>query len=355
MNPENRNMILAITLSMAVLFGWQMFVVGPELEKEAEIQQAIAEQEAAAAAASGDAPQVDPNAVAGGVGAAATGDLSASETAPAVEAPRIVIDAPLVSGTISLAGLRVDDIMLKAYQETQDPDSENIQFLLKTNTSAPFFAEFGWASADADQPMPKSDSVWSASSMVLSPGSPVTLTWENGNGLTFRRQLSINDDYMHVDDSVESALSATLTLFPYGLVRRHGTPATTGIYILHEGALGVFDETLREEDYDEADADGGVSEIRPEMAAAGSALPTIRACRACPDQTAKMNFAFKSLLSSIAIRSTISRARRCTGRRRGIQQDVAVRRRKEVSLLTVMPTSSTRISIWRSISAGSTS
>ena len=131
MNPENRNMILAITLSMAVLFGWQMFVVGPELEKEAAMQQAIAEQEAAAAAASGDAPQVDPDAVAGSAGAAATGQLSASDAAPAVEAPRIVIDAPLVSGSISLAGLRVDDIMLKAYQETQDPDSENIQFLLK--------------------------------------------------------------------------------------------------------------------------------------------------------------------------------------------------------------------------------
>ena len=177
MNPENRNMILAITLSMAVLFGWQMFVVGPELEKEAAMQQAIAEQEAAAAAASGDAPQVDPNAIAGSAGAADTGQLSASEAAPAVEAPRIVIDAPLVSGSISLAGLRVDDIMLKAYQETQDPDSENIQFLLKTSTAAPFFAEFGWASVDAAQPMPKSDSVWTASSMVLSPGSPVTLTW----------------------------------------------------------------------------------------------------------------------------------------------------------------------------------
>ena len=298
MNPENRNMILAITLSMAVLFGWQMFVVGPELEKEAAMQQAIAEQEAAAAAASGDAPQVDPDAVAGSAGAAATGQLSASEAAPAVEAPRIVIDAPLVSGSISLAGLRVDDIMLKAYQETQDPDSENIQFLLKTSTAAPFFAEFGWASADAAQPMPKSDSVWTASSMVLSPGSPVTLTWENGNGLTFRRQLSINDDYMiTVDDSVESALSAPLTLFPYGLVRRHGTPATTGIYILHEGALGVFDETLREEDYDDMrDADGGVSEIRPEMPGGWIGFTDKYWLAALlPDQSANMNFAFKSL------------------------------------------------------------
>ena len=115
MNSENRNMILAITLSMAVLFGWQMFVVGPELEKEAAIQQAIAEREAAAVAASGDAPHVDPDAVDGSVGAAAAGELSAIEAAPAVEAPRIVIDAPLVSGSISLAGLRVDDIMLKAY------------------------------------------------------------------------------------------------------------------------------------------------------------------------------------------------------------------------------------------------
>ena len=210
------------------------------------MQQAIAEQEAAAAAVSGDAPQVDPDAVAGSAGAAATGQLSASEALPAVEAPRIVIDAPLVSGSISLAGLRVDDIMLKAYQETQDPDSENIQFLLKTSTASPFFAEFGWASADAAQPMPKSDSVWTASSMVLSPGSPVTLTWENGNGLTFRRQLSINDDYMiTVDDSVESALSAPLTLFPYGLVRRHRHRACRR-NLLHAGSRRTRREHLRE-------------------------------------------------------------------------------------------------------------
>ena len=91
-------MILAITLSMAVLFGWQMFVVGPELEKEAALQQAIAEREAAAA---GDAPQVDPDVVAGSVGTAAA-DLTAGEAEPAVEAPRIVIDAPLVSGLIRL-------------------------------------------------------------------------------------------------------------------------------------------------------------------------------------------------------------------------------------------------------------
>ena len=295
MNPENRNMILAISLSMAVLFGWQMFVVGPELEKEAALQQAIAEQEAAEAA--NDAPQVDPDAIASASGAA-SGEITVAEAAPEVSAPRITIDAPLVSGSISLAGLRIDDIMLKAYQETQDPDSDNIQFLLKTSDETPFFAEFGWAAAEADQPMPKADSVWTASSMVLSPGAPVTLSWDNGNGLTFRRSLAINDDYMiTVDDSVESTLATPVTLFPYGLVRRHGTPPTTGIYILHEGALGVFDETLREEDYgDMKDADGGVTEIKPEEAGGWIGFTDKYWLAALvPDQSAKMNFAFKSL------------------------------------------------------------
>ena len=295
MNPENRNMILAISLSMAVLFGWQVFVVGPELEKEAALQQAIAEQEAADAA--NDAPQVDPDAIAAAAGSA-SGEITVSEAAPQMSAPRIIIDAPLVSGSISLAGLRIDDIMLKAYQETQDPGSDNIQFLLKTDSETPFFAEFGWAAAEATQPMPKADTLWTASAMVLSPGAPVTLSWDNGNGLTFRRSLAINDDYMiTVEDSVESRLATPVTLFPYGLVRRHGTPPTTGIYILHEGALGVFDETLREEDYgDMRDADDGVSEIRPETSGGWIGFTDKYWLAALvPDQKAKMNFAFKSL------------------------------------------------------------
>ena len=295
MNPENRNMILAISLSMAVLFGWQVFVVGPELEKEAALQQAIAEQEAADAA--NDAPQVDPDAIAAAAGSA-SGEITVSEAAPQMSAPRIIIDAPLVSGSISLAGLRIDDIMLKAYQETQDPGSDNIQFLLKTDSETPYFAEFGWAAAEATQPMPKADTLWTASAMVLSPGVPVTLIWDNGNGLTFRRSLAINDDYMiTVEDSVESRLATPVTLFPYGLVRRHGTPPTTGIYILHEGALGVFDETLREEDYgDMRDADDGVSEIRPETSGGWIGFTDKYWLAALvPDQKAKMNFAFKSL------------------------------------------------------------
>ena len=291
MNPENRNMILAITLSMAVLFGWQVFVVGPELEKEAARQQAIAEMQAEESEAENATPQAQ-------AGTATPSDVTVAETKPADTAPRIIIDAPLVSGSISLAGARIDDVMLKGYRETQDESSPSIQFLRKTSSDLPYFAEFGWAAASGDHPVPAADSLWTADRQTLAPGAPVSLSWDNGNGLTFRRTLSINEDYLiTVDDSVESRLDAPVTLFPYGLVRRHGTPPTTGIYILHEGALGVFDETLREEDYDDMlDAEGGVIDVAPETAGGWIGITDKYWLAALvPDQSVRMNYAFKSL------------------------------------------------------------
>lgn len=260
MTPENKNLILAIVLSMAVLFGWQILVVGPEMEKEAAQQTARIEQQQAEQPAN----QTDdgtPQAV----GQAAEFAVEA-ETQKVETAPRIMIDAPRVTGSFSLGGTRIDDIVLIDYHETQDADSDNIHFLKKTSGSKPFFAEFGWAAADPGQPMPQANTVWTANREVLTPDSPVMLRWDNGNGLVFKRQISINEDYMITfDDTVESNLTQPVTLYPYGLVRRHGTPPTSGIYILHEGALGVFDETLREEDYDDLqDADGGKIDIATE-------------------------------------------------------------------------------------------
>jgi len=291
MNPENRNMILAIALSMAVLFGWQVFVVGPELEKEAARQQAVAEMQAAEATAENATPQA-------GTATATPSGMSSAISRPADTAPRIVIDAPLVSGSISLAGARIDDVMLKGYRETQSDDSPFIQFLQKTSSDLPYFAEFGWAADSDGQPMPTADSLWVADGQTLAPGAPVSLSWDNGKGLTFRRTLSINEDYLiTVDDSVESRLDVPVTLFPYGLVRRHGTPPTTGIYILHEGALGVFDETLREEDYDDMqDADGGVINVVPESAGGWIGITDKYWLAALiPDQSVRINYAFKSL------------------------------------------------------------
>ena len=296
MTPENRNLILAVALSMAVLFGWQILVIQPELEKEQAQQALIVEQQAAIAktqtvdgtpaiASSVEAINVTPGVAEQGVATADT-------------VKRITIDAPLVQGSFSLQGARIDDIILTGYRETLDAKSENIHFLKKTSSQAPFFAEFGWASSDADQPMPSAQTLWAADRDLLSPSSPVTLRWDNGRGLVFTRKISINNDYLITyDDSVVSSLDTAITMYPFGLVRRQGTPPTSGIYILHEGALGVFDETLKEEDYSDLrdDPAGGIK-VSP-VAAGGWIGITDKYWLAAllPSQQEKFTYSFQSL------------------------------------------------------------
>ena len=294
MTPENRNLIMAVALSMIVLLGWQLFVIQPEMEKEAAEQERIAAEMAQSATKTDNAGQPSASAASG-----TPAIISNNGSAKAVDtAKRIVIDAPLVRGSFSLRGARLDDVILTSYNETLDENSENIHFLEKISSDTPFFAEFGWSSSDSGQTMPSAESLWSADRDVLSPEAPVTLTWDNGQGLRFTRRISINDDYLFVfGDSVTSTLPGDITLYPYGLVRRHGTPATTGMYILHEGPLGVFDETLNEENYDDL-RDAGVAgiKINPETAGGWVGITDKYWLAALlPSQAKNYNFEFKSL------------------------------------------------------------
>ena len=294
MTPENRNLIMAVALSMIVLLGWQIFVIQPEMEKEAAKQERIAAEMAQSAATANDSGQPSASATSG-----TPAIINNTAPAKAVDtAKRIVIDAPLVSGSFSVRGARLDDVILTSYNETLDENSENIHFLKKTSSNTPFFAEFGWSSSDLGQTMPSADSLWSADRDVLSPATPVTLTWDNGQGLQFTRRISINDDYLFVfEDSVTSSLPGDITLYPYGLVRRHGTPATTGMYILHEGPLGVFDETLSEEDYDDLrDAGAAGIKMTPETAGGWVGITDKYWLAALlPTQAKNYNFGFQSL------------------------------------------------------------
>ena len=294
MTPENRNLIMAVALSMIVLLGWQIFVIQPEMEKEAAEQERIAAEMAQSAATANDSGQPSASATSG-----TPAIINNTAPAKAVDtAKRIVIDAPLVRGSFSVRGARLDDVILTSYNETLDENSENIHFLKKISSDTPFFAEFGWSSSDSGQTMPSADSLWSADRDVLSPATPVTLTWDNGQGLQFTRRISINDDYLFVfEDSVTSSLPGDITLYPYGLVRRHGTPATTGMYILHEGPLGVFDETLSEEDYDDLrDAGAAGIKMTPETAGGWVGITDKYWLAALlPTQAKNYNFGFQSL------------------------------------------------------------
>ena len=252
---ENRNLILAAVLSGAVLLGWQYFFIEPKIEAERVAQAEITATETATA--EGSVPQIlesTPNITAGSAsGALLTGlprDLALAQSA------RIAIETPLVAGSISLTGARIDDLQLHTYHETVDPTSPEIVLLSPSNSLAPYFAEFGWtAPATAGVSVPGRDTVWSApAGAALVIDRPVTLTYDNGEGLVFHRTIAIDQNYMFtITQSVENKSGAPVTLHPYGLISRTGTPETSGYYILHEGMIGVMGEAegLVEIDYDD--------------------------------------------------------------------------------------------------------
>jgi YidC/Oxa1 family membrane protein insertase len=157
---------------------------------------------------------------------------------------RVQIEAPKIIGSFPLTGGEIDDISFRNYHETVDPKSPLIRVLSPYGSEEAYFAEFGWAAAaGAGTIVPSPKTVWTADHQKLTPSQPVTLSWNNGAGLVFKRKLTVDDSYaITVTDSVENSSSAPVTLNPYGLVRRYGTPPTSGYYILHEGLVGVAGE-----------------------------------------------------------------------------------------------------------------
>ena len=139
------------------------------------------------------------------------------------------------------------------YRESVDPNSPAIVLLAPSGSPQPFYAEFGWvAAAGTTVKMPGTDTLWRQEGTGdLTVDHPVTLVTDNGEGLEFRRTISVDDKYMFsIKDDVANKSAAPVTLYPYALVSRHGTPHTLGYYILHEGLIGVLgDQGLKEETY----------------------------------------------------------------------------------------------------------
>ena len=263
---NQKNLLLAIVLSVAVLLAWQMFYAGPKLKDEQERRQRT-QQEQTQSKPSAAAPTTAP----------ADSQL-APATAPAAEAQsreaalksaaqaRVPIDTPSLRGSIALQGGRIDDVVLVKYRETVAPESPNVVLFSPSGAPAPYYAEYGWlADAGSPQPMPGSDTLWRLEQgSVLTPSSPVTLAWDNGQGLVFRRKIATDDNYLlTVTDSVENLTGAEVRLSPYALISRHGLPHTQGFYILHEGPIGVMgDEGLKELHYADLLKEGGTKTFK---------------------------------------------------------------------------------------------
>jgi YidC/Oxa1 family membrane protein insertase len=259
---DQKNTILAIVLSALVLIGWQYYFGLPQVEKQKQIQQQQAQERTPPA---GAPPQTTTPAPAPG-GApqtpAPTAPQTMSREAALAASPRVRIDTPNLSGSIALKGARIDDLSLTKYRETVDPHSPPIVLLAPSGGPSPFYAEVGWiAASGASVKLPAADTLWRQEGAgALAVGHPVTLVYDNGEGLEFRRTIAVDDKYMFsVRDEVANKGTAPLTLFPYGLISRHGTPPTQGYYILHEGLIGVLDDKLQEENYSDIEKKKEVS------------------------------------------------------------------------------------------------
>ena len=253
---DQKNTILAIALSALVFIVWQYFFGLPIQEKQKQVaqQQQQTQQAQPPAAPSETRPQAP-----GQVPATAPTTVVSREAALAKSA-RVPINTSRtvhgsvegLKGSIALTGGRIDDLSLLKYRETVDPGSPAIVLLSPSDSPSPFYAEFGWvAAAGTNVKVPGADTVWQQQGAgELGIGRPVTLTWDNGEGLAFRRTISVDDKYLFtVHDDVVNRGATGVTLYPYALISRHGTPPTLGYYILFEGLIGVLADKLQEVKY----------------------------------------------------------------------------------------------------------
>jgi YidC/Oxa1 family membrane protein insertase len=235
---QQRNLIIAVVLSMAVLLGWQFFYAGPKMREEQarlRAQQELTQQQPASKELTQPA----------GPAAATPGTPLPSAGAPAQDtisaSPRLFVDTPSVKGSIALRSGRFDDLVLVKYHLTVDPTSPNVVLLSPDNSSHPYFAEFGWVpTAGSSIKVPDRDTLWQGSG-TLTPSTPVTLTWDNGQGIIFKRTVSVDDEYMFkIEDGIENKSAAAVSLAPYARVHRTGIPKLENNWILHEGLIGVI-------------------------------------------------------------------------------------------------------------------
>ena len=244
---NNRNFILAIALSLAVLIGWQFLYMGPAQKARQQAIEAARNSETQTARTEAQTPngQISSPSPSTGVSSAPTAAYASREAALAAS-PRVKIDSPALIGSINLKGGRIDDLVLRDYTVSVDPNSEKVILLSPSGSPQPYFAFTGWLTNEPGTAVPTDSTVWEQEGTGgLTAKSPVVLRWDNGAGLIFHRKISVDDHYMFIiADEVENKTGKPVTLWPWGQVARLTEPqGLLGYSVLHEGLIGVLGAT----------------------------------------------------------------------------------------------------------------
>ncbi len=239
---DQKNLLLAIVLSAAVLLGWTLLsnryfpTATPRSTVVQDGKQVVLPKPAADPAADGPAA------------------TKARELVFA-ESQRVAIRTPALLGTINLTGARIDDLVLVKYRETIQKNSPAIRLFSPSGAPGAYFAQLGWTGAGA----PPADAKWTASAAELTVASPVTLTWTNPAGVRFEIKLSVDDSYLFtVEQRVVNMGATPLSLRPYSLVARDGKSKDPDAWTAHVGPMGVFDDIVHDVNWDTVTESGSV-------------------------------------------------------------------------------------------------
>ena len=240
---DQKNFIVALVLSVLIIVGWQQLYPSKPAVAPATTQATTP----GAPAAPGTTPSATVPGQPGAPAQAQAAQPIVSRAEALKRSPRIAFSTPELLGSISLKGARIDDVQLAKHRETLDKNSPPVPVLSPEGGELPYYAEYGWSSSDTAVKLPGPDTLWTASADKLETGKPVRLSWDNGGGLLFTLDVTIDENFLFsVKQGVENKSDKPVTLFPWALVVRFGEAKVEGTYILHEGPYGVFNSTLKE-------------------------------------------------------------------------------------------------------------
>ncbi|MDB2636500.1 membrane protein insertase YidC [Alphaproteobacteria bacterium] len=230
---NQKNLFLAIVISMAIIFGFQLLVPQPERAPISEEQ------------------TFEENSV----------ELSIQNTNTQIvinrdevisSSGRVVFDNGKIKGSINLEGGFIDDLVLEEFRETLDPTSDLIEFLNPLGSQDAYYLDTGWVSSDSTLELPNNKSIWKTDKTSMGVDDPVKLFWTNSQGITFEKIISLDENYLfNVDQRVINNSDRSFDLFPFGLSKRQGIPEMQNFFILHEGPISITDGVLEEYDYDD--------------------------------------------------------------------------------------------------------
>ena len=233
---DSKNVIAAIALSSAVIVLYSLFFV-PE---KTSLNKNLAEKNKIEQ--NTDTPSLDQKETL----------IQISREDALKQSERIQFENKSIFGSISLKGAAIDDLTFKDYNISLE-NNQKIVLLGPRNIEKGYLIESGFVTSDKNIDIPNSNSVWSITgNNKLTDQSPIKLSWSNKQGITFEKEISLDDKYLFtIKQSVINSTNNEYDFYSYGQIIRNEIPKISNFYILHEGLIATLDDELIEEDYDD--------------------------------------------------------------------------------------------------------